>query len=348
MKLSTNSLSQISTEVLTPNQNKAKSHYDERLNNELKAFNKITNLHELPNITHYWSNRYLSIYIKTIGYQSIRDLFFQHFKQACQTKKKARFCSIGVDNCSNEIPQIKKLVEAGYTNFIFECIDINQKKLQQGWENACNLGLEKYIEIKAIDLNSWEVQHQYDVIIAIQCLHHFVELESIIQKIYKSLNDEGYFITHDMIGRNGHQRWPETLEIINSFWNSLPSKYKFNHRSKQIEHTFINRDFSKHHFEGIRAQDILPLLQQIFEFEVFVFWGGIIDPFISRAFGHNYDPQKAEDRAIIDKIQNINEDLLIRKSIKPTQMVATMKKAVPDRKYFLYGLTPATCIRKTN
>ncbi|WP_158500368.1 cyclopropane-fatty-acyl-phospholipid synthase family protein [Xenococcus sp. PCC 7305] len=323
-------------------------HYDKRLDNELKDFNKITNLHALPQIFHYWSNRYLSIYIKTIGYKSIRDLFFQHLKQACQTKDKARFCSIGVDNCSNEIHQIKNLVGAGHTNFVFDCIDINQNKLQQGWETACKLGLEKYLEVKAIDLNSWKVQHQYDVILAIQCLHHFIELESIFQKIYDYLTPEGYFITHDMIGRNGHQRWPEALNVINSFWSDLPSKYKFNHRSKQIEENFINRDFSQHGFEGIRAQDILYLLDQTFEFQDFIFWGGVIDPFISRAFGHNYDPKKAEDKAIIDKIQKINEDLLISNIIKPTQMVATMGKAIPDKQHFLYGLSPSACVRKTN
>ena len=55
-------------------------------------------------------------------------------------------------------------------------------------------------------------------------------------------------MTQDMIGRNGHQRWPETLHEINKIWENLPEKYRFNHRSKTIEPEFINRDFSKHDF----------------------------------------------------------------------------------------------------
>jgi SAM-dependent methyltransferase len=320
--------------------------YKQRLNNELERYNKVTDINNLPKIHHYWSNRYLSIHIKTIGYKSIKDIYFQHLKKACQTKTEALFCSIGVGNCHVELDQIKQLVNAGYSNFIFECIDINETRLNQGWENACKLGLEKYIKTKALDLNSWIPKVQYDVILAIQCLHHFVELESIIEKIYSALNEQGYFITHDMIGRNGHQRWSETLKIVNSFWDDLPTKYKFNHRNKTIEHKFINRDFSQHNFEGIRSQDILCLLQQTFEFQVFIFWGGIIDPFISRAFGHNYDPQNLEDTAIIDKIQKTNEDLLISKVIKPTQMIATMQKTLSSKEYFLYGLSPSMCIRQ--
>ena len=322
--------------------------YKSRLENELKRYSDKVNIHELPDIAHYWSNRYLSIYVKTLGYKSIRDIHFQHCKEACQTQEEARFCSIGAGNCEVEVLLAKQLVESGLTNFTFECLDINRNMLDRGIEKALKLGVADYIKSTITDLNSWTIERKYDVVFALQCLHHFVELEIITQKIYNGLRDSGFFITHDMIGRNGHQRWPETLEKVRFFWQDLPSRYKFNHHSKQIEEEFINRDFSKDNFEGIRAQDILPLLQKKFCFQTFVFWGGFIDPFISRAFGHNYDAKKPEDRAIIDKIQKLNEDLLISKTIKPTQMIATMKKTVSSRKFFLYGLPPAACIRHVN
>ena len=322
--------------------------YKSRLENELKRYADKVNIHQLPPIAHYWSHRYLRIYVQTLGYQSMRDLYFQHCKQACQSQVEARFCSIGAGNCEVEVLLAKKLVAAGLTNFKFECLDINQNMLDRGKKKAESSGVEDYIKSITTDLNSWQIEHQYDVVFALQCLHHFVELETITQKIYRCLRDSGFFITHDMIGRNGHQRWPETLEKVRWFWQDLPAKYKFNHHTKQIEEEFINRDFSAQNFEGIRAQDILPLLQKTFRFETFIFWGGFIDPFISRAFGHNYDPNKSEDRAIIDRIQRLNEDLLIDKTIKPTQMIATMKKTPSNRKFFLYGLPPAACIRQVD
>lgn len=319
--------------------------YKSRLEDELKRYANKANIHELPPIAHYWSRRYLSIYIKTLGYKSIRDVYFQHCLQACQSQTQAYFCSIGAGNCEIEVLLAQQLVAAGHTNFEFECLDINPNMLARGMQKAEESGVKNQIKSNITDLNSWKVRQQYDVILALQCLHHFVELEVIFQKIYNGLKQSGFFITHDMIGRNGHQRWPETLEKVRFIWERLPDRYKFNHCSKQIESEFINRDFSQQNFEGIRAQDILPLLQNKFKFQTFVFWGGLIDPFISRAFGHNYDPQKPEDRAIIDKIQKLNEDLLISKTIKPTQMIATMKKTPSSRKFFLYGLRPPACIR---
>lgn len=320
--------------------------YEDRLQNEIERYKDLEIVHQLPAIQSYWANRYLRIHVNTIGYKNSLDLFYQHLKHRCLTKNKARFCSVGAGNCDMEISLIKRLVDENYTNFIFECIDINQKMLDRGMNNAKKLGLENYIEAKNIDLNSWSVQHKYDSVLAIQCLHHFVDLENIFEKINNFLDDDGYFMTQDMIGRNGHQRWPETLHEINKIWGELPERYKFNHRSKTIETEFINRDFSKQDFEGIRAEDILPLLDETFHFETFIFWGGIIDPFISRAFGHNYDPKNENDIAIIDEIQKLNEDLLLRNKIKPTQMIATMKKNKVERKFFLYGFTPKQCIRK--
>ena len=328
--------------LVTSNSNVA---YQTRLKNELARYKNKINVHDLPSIAHYWSNRYLAIHIKTLGYKSIKNIYFQHCKQAIITKDQARFCSIGAGNCDLEVNLVKQLVDAGFDHFTFSCIDVNQNMLDRGRKKAQEFGLEKFIQFQATDLNTWQARRKYDVILAIQCLHHFVDLETIFQNIYDNLEDKGYFITHDMIGRNGHQRWPETLKIVRDFWQQLPTNYKFNHRSQQIEETFINRDFSQHNFEGIRAQDILSLLEKTFNFELFVFWGGAIDPFISRAFGHNYDPNEAKDRAIIDKIQKVNEDLLITKAIKPTQTIATMQKEKPAKNQFLYGLSPSACIR---
>ena len=53
---------------------------------------------------------------------------------------------------------------------------------------------------------------KYDVIIANMCLHHVLNLEDLFNQIKLKLKDENSrFLTYDMIGRNGHMRWPEAL-----------------------------------------------------------------------------------------------------------------------------------------
>src|SRR5689334_1941502 len=105
-----------------------------------------------------------------------------------------------------------------------------------------------------------------------------------------------------IIGRNGHLRWPEALEIIQEFWPYLPPSHRSNHQLQRYEAMFEDWDCSIEGFEGIRAQDILPLLSERFHFDWFIPYGNVIDPFVERGFGHNFDANVDWDRDFIDRV----------------------------------------------
>ena len=141
-------------------------------------------------------------------------------------------------------------------------------------------------------------------------------------------------------------RWPEALEVFNMLWGELPERYKYNHLLKRTEIVYENWDCSKEGFEGIRAQDILPLLIKKFHFELFVGFANIIDIFIDRCFGHNFDPASPSDLAFIDKVHTIDEDHLRKGAIKPTHMTAALMKAPPKKMKTHLHLTPEFCVRR--
>jgi hypothetical protein len=159
------------------------------------------------------------------------------------------------------------------------------------------------------------------------------------------LADDGFFLTHDMIGRNGHMRWPEVLAILNTIWSDLDERYKYNHQLKKVEREYNNWDCSKQGFEGIRSQDILPLLIETFNFELFIAWGGLIDIFIERSFGHNFDPDKEWDRKFIDDLHYLNVNKIMTGAIKPTQMMGAMVKYSVENPLIVDHLTPQFCLR---
>jgi hypothetical protein len=100
-------------------------------------------------------------------------------------------------------------------------------------------------------------------------------------------------------------------------------------------------------FEGIRAQDILPLLVQKFNFDLFLAYGNVVDIFIDRCFGHNFDASDPVDRAFIDKVHLIDEAAIEEGLIKPTHLTAVMTKQTfqPSPPRFYKHLTPEFCIR---
>ena len=153
-------------------------------------------------------------------------------------------------------------------------------------------------------------------------------------------------MTDDMIGRNGHQRWPEALKFVNQLWSELPEKYKYNRKLNRLEKEYENFDCSTEGFEGIRAQDILPLLVERFRFDLFIGFGNIIDIFIDRCFGPNFDPENEWDRDFIDRVQALDAAEIESGRIKPTHIMAAMTKRPTGPTKMYKHLSPQFCIRR--
>jgi hypothetical protein len=152
-----------------------------------------------------------------------------------------------------------------------------------------------------------------------------VALEHLFDVVGASLQPHGRFIVSDMIGRNGHQRWPEALAIVRELWRDLPPSYRYNRQLQRYEPEFLDWDCSTSGFEGIRAQDILPLLLDRFGFDMFLGFANVIDPFIDRGFGPNFSADSQSDREFIDRVHERDQAEIDAGSIKPTHMFAVMR-----------------------
>lgn len=319
--------------------------YKERLQEEVNRYKDVKNMHTANSLQQYWSRTYLKPLITSLGFKNIYSIYIYYIELISRSKKNVNIVSIGAGNCETEVLIAGFLNQKGITNYTFECLDINQAMLDRGANLAKEKGVGDRFKFTVSDLNNWNSEEKYDIIIALQCLHHFVDLELIFDKIFDLLSDSGYFLTHDMIGRNGHMRWPETLSYVEQLWNELPDSYKYNVKLLKQQSKYVNYDYSSHGFEGIRAQDILPLLTEKFHFDLFIFWGGVVDVFINKAFGPNFDANKREDIEFIDKVQLIQYKGLITGEIKPTQTISAMTKHPTKRPLHLFGKHPKDCVR---
>lgn len=322
------------------------SAYEQRIAQETLIFNDQTEVHDLPAIFHYWSNTYLLPVLQSFGCQHPEDFLALHLFESAQRcgVTRPRFVSLGCGNCDAEVRIAQALVQRGLTDFTFECLDINPAMLERGAALAREAGLEGRVVPLPGDFNRWVPDGQYDGIMANQSLHHVLELETLFDAVRGALKPEAGFVVSDMIGRNGHQRWPEAAAIVREFWQQLPPGYRYNLQLQRQEDDFIDWDCSVEGFEGVRAQDILPLLLERFGFEVFVGFGNVIDPFIDRGFGHHFDVQHAFDRFFIDRVHARDEAEMLAGTITPTHMLAVLR-TVPTTPRHRDGLAPERCVR---
>ena len=326
------------------------SEYEKKLQNEQSFYKDYLNVHDLPDIFHYWSNKYLAPEMERFGFTNPDDFFVYYIKEYLSNPNRgdSRILSIGSGNCDRELSVCKKLVSRGYGDFTFECLDINKDMLDRGSDAANNAGLADHFLFTRGDFNKWSPTTSYGIVICNQSLHHVLNLEDLFDSVKRSLEPGGLFLISDMIGRNGHMRWPEAMERLEPFWDELPESYRYNQLMKRHEQQYINHDCSTEGFEGIRAQDILPLLLERFNFDFFFPFGNMVFVFIDRPFGHNFDADADWDRDFIDRVHAKDEEYFISGELKPTSMLAVLTCSESATVLRHPILTPQHCVRPPN
>lgn len=316
--------------------------FDIRVKRELEIYNEV---HEnggdrasIPGMATYWSTRYLSPRLRNIfGEVGINTLYASEIVERAKLMglKDISCLSLGSGDCVAEFDIAHKVIEKGI-NIKLTCTDLNPVLMDASREKAKEIGLFNNFVFEALDINIQFPKAKYDVIIVSHALHHFIELEKIILNVYDNLNAGGCFIVSDMIGRNGHMRWPEALNWVEALWKTIPKAKKLNNFTKKYDDPYINFDCSEGCFEGIRSQDIYPLLIKYFDFEKFVGLGGLIDIFTDRIYGPNFSPDNKWDVGFIDFVESLNNNLIDLGVLKPTAMFGTLVKKVQ-------GTSPPKC-----
>lgn len=322
--------------------------YRARMAQELDAYSECHDVHDLPEIFHYWSDKYVRPMLEAVGVSN-PDQFFARFLKLSAERvgtDEPVFVSIGSGNCDTEARVARLLRDQGLTRFTIECLDINQAMLDRGLAHAAEQGVAEHIQPLVGDFNDWHPKKRYAGIMANQSLHHVVELERLFDAVAKALLPGASFVISDMIGRNGHMRWPEALDALQTFWRELPDAYRYNRALKRHEPEYINWDCSQEGFEGIRAQDIVPALLDRFAFETFIGFGNVVDVLVDRAFGHNFNAEGEWDREFIDRVHAFDEAGFAQGTLTPTHMLAVLRTEPVIEPFYSRGIAPELVARR--
>lgn len=254
------------------------------------------------------------------------------------------FLSLGCGDGTTEIEIARYLHTNQLHDFEFVCLDLSPALLER-FRTSIPPAFATHFTLRAEDLNRLTLDAGYNAVMANHSLHHMLDLERLFTAIHACLQPRGVFVTADMIGRNGHMRWPEAKLFVDFFWPLLTHRQRQNLLLRRSEVTFLDHDCSTEGFEGIRAQDILPLILAAgFHPRQFFGFGGFIDVFVDRCFGHNLSVEDPNDLFVIRRMGFLNELLLDAGLIKPTIMLAHFVKYETEQRCYR-GRTAEASIR---
>jgi SAM-dependent methyltransferase len=322
--------------------------YQRRMNHEPARSSQCMRLHEVPAIFHYWANTHLAPHkFQQFGITDTEQFFFLYAKKYHERfpERNISLLSLGTGSNDMEVRLARRLLDNNISEFRIDCVDVTAALSGNALEYSANPYLAEHVFIQAGGIEGWLPDSPCDIVLCNQSLHHVPELEYLFSMIKASLVDEGYLLVSDAIGKNGHQLWPEALGIVDEFRRQLPARYKYNHVLNRLELRYTNHDYSTGTLEGVRSQDILPLLHALFNFELFIPFANVVPVFIDRPFGYNFSADSAWEQDFIDRVHKRDEQGILSGELKPAQMLAVLCKEQVQMQLVDPRLTPEFCIR---
>jgi len=305
----------------------ATTDYARRLEQEIRTFEGVFQGRMKQDVPPIWDKVEERMADRIEQACGVRNLY-AYVARHLAGRREASVLGLGSGACGNELDGIAPLLSAQGCRMSLTCLDVNEAVLRQAEQEAAARGVPFRAVIQDANTLSLETA-AYDVVVAYASLHHFLDLERVAAQVNRALRPDGTFVTVDIPTRNGYLMWPETLEVVNAIWRSLPAAYRVAHTGFAAP-TLVERrdniDYSAGSFECINSEAILPALDRHLVRESFVPALSLARRFFDTQFGPNYDWGRPLDRAIFEFVMALDEHSLDSGMLRPETFFGAYRK----------------------
>jgi len=159
------------------------------------------------------------------------------------------------------------------------------------------------VTLRVADVNRVNLPaHSYDLILCFTSLHHFVELEQILDEVAHALTEDGLFLVWDFVGETRMQWLPERIAFQQSLLEQVPEQFHVSAHAR-IQPADVS-ELSP--FEAVRSADIPPLLQERFRPELWKTFCGALVPLLLYV---RTDDLERERPDIFERLINVDREL---------------------------------------
>ena len=206
-------------------------------------------------------------------------------------------------------------------NLRLYCYDISKERIEQARINAVNANVSSQLSFEVGDVHALELgSEKYDVVIIEGALHHFHSIVRVLDKVRKSLKDEGMFIVNEYVGPSRFQ-WTEVqLNAANRVLSMIPEKYRIKYFDGSIKKK-IHRPgrlsmFLNDPSESAESELIENAITGQFRVLERKEYGGTLLQLVFKDIAHNFINEKAETKELLMTIFNVEDEMLRKGEIK--------------------------------
>jgi ubiquinone/menaquinone biosynthesis C-methylase UbiE len=224
------------------------------------TFNKIeiesSNWWIIPKIRERWNKIISGDNTESYEHYIVEKYFF--------SKENLKLLSLGSGVCSHEIQF------ATYKNFIeIRCVDFSEKILAEAEKKAKEKKLSNMI-FECTNINNIQLlDNYYDAVLFHSSLHHFKNIDLLLDKVKKTLAHDGLLIINEYVGSSRLQLKKAQIKEINRILKfEIPRNYKkrfkINITKNKVSGPGLLRMIITDPSEAIESNRIIPYIHDRF------------------------------------------------------------------------------------
>ncbi len=164
--------------------------------------------------------------------------------------------------------------------------DANKTVLEKGLKN-CNFFVGDVYK------DQWP-NEAYDVVLFHSSLHHFKNINGLLQKVKNTLKPNGFVIINEYVGSNRFQFTPSRKQFVNKQYKTIiPVDLKTRKNTTAIKHNVYFPGYLRMVIsdpsEAVESETILPLMQANFTLLEQKKYGGNLLTFILKDIAHHFN-----------------------------------------------------------
>lgn len=259
---------------------------------------------------HWWSiPKIKQRWNKAITGNSFMDYPDYLFDKYLEGKENLRMICPGCGSGSNEIKFAK------FNNFNrIEGFDLSPKRINIAKENAEKMGYKNLFyfvnDIYQFDFGNM----RYDLVLFDSSLHHFKNLDKILENVYNSLTSQGLLIINEYVGPNRFQWTEEQLINANKCLNKIPAVYRKRWMSNKIKSKIYRPGYLRMYLsdpsEAVKSDMILPEIRNRFTVIEEKLYGGNLLHLIFKDISHNFIEDDYEKDRILNHLFEIEDSFI--------------------------------------
>ena len=198
-------------------------------------------------------------------------------------------------------------------------LDLSDARIARANRLAYDSGLSEKLKFQVADINALEATgDKYDVVIFEHSLHHFSNVDQVLERVRNILKPGGYLVGDEYVGPRRFQWDANQIILANMILNKIPSNFRKNYSGSSIK----NKNLYAGEFlmwlhdpsEAVESDKIENCLSKTFKENRFFYYGGTISHLVFHDIAQNFSNSDAEADAWVKWVLDL-EDSLIQQNL---------------------------------